>query len=441
MKQITQKLIKTFNKPSTLFVISSYPDPKHGVRDLNAVAWHTQRSICSLANAENKIIVLAEKLDGKEECYLDGENILVMRIWEKGHPSTLVNLFKAISRFFMAKKVFISFEFNMFGGVLPVLLLPSFLALLKVRQYQIFFELHQVLLDISLLSKHINISNKLIQSIFNVALYGFYTLIGLLSDKVIVFESQLKKRLSPVVNSKKIDVIPLLVSPAKKLSQAACRKKLGLKKNAFVVMTFGFVNWYKGTDWLVNAMNASQNKNVQLVVAGGESPTLKHEVHYQKFYADVQKAASKNAKIVMTGYIADKDVSLYFGAADVVVFPYRVFMSASGPFSLALAHRKPILLSENLQEYFQSPDMKQSLGQTVLSQKDMTFKLTSQSLTRSLAHFQKHQADYQQFVDLLADERSIQSVQARYRVSLASPTAQKLKPVFGLPLNKSIIRS
>jgi hypothetical protein len=89
---------------------------------------------------------------------------------------------------------------------------------------------------------------------------------------------------------------------------------------------------------------------------------------------------AKHKHMTHTGFVPDEKVYLYYSAADLVVMPYEVFMSASGPFSRALAHQKPIILSEKLKDYTKSEDFKTAMQKAQVTQSDLYFSLSKKSL-------------------------------------------------------------
>ena len=58
-----------------------------------------------------------------------------------------------------------------------------------------------------------------------------------------------------------------------------------------------------------------------------------------------------------TGWVPDEDVTAWFSAADVAVFPYPKPFSSSGALALALAHRTPALLSPPLARSVGAPSV------------------------------------------------------------------------------------
>lgn len=410
------KIYKQFNHPDTLLVISSYPDPTTGIRGLDAVAWHSQKTLRSLASLGQKIVVFSEISSSRTKPYLDGKNILILPLWHKNQP---LSFFKALCRVFSftrAKTILFQFEFNIFGGFLPVMFIPFFLSLFRLSGKKIIFEIHQVITDISQLKTHLHLTNAFVQKILNLGLTSFYRAVGLFSHQLVVLEQELKNRLQHFVPAQKITFIPISAIPSRKINQSIAKQKLGFKTTDFVVVSFGFINWYKGSDWLVNAFSQlSSQKNTKLIMAGGPSPTLKDKGHYQNYFSKLEKQINKNKNITLTGFIDDKDVSLYFSAADLMVLPYRIFMSSSGPLSLAFSYKKPVLLSTPLiKNYALSPDFHQSLAQSHLKLSDLSFSLNPSSFPKKIAQAKINIKQLTRFSGLMQNYRSQNTVSKTY---------------------------
>lgn len=382
-----KKMIEQFNQENNLLVLTTYPNPldeRKGRREFSAIAWHSRKTLRHLCKF-TKILVLAE--DREKKTFRDNKNLLVLRKWKKGSVFSILSLLPYILKL-KNKSIFVQFEFNVFGGILTNIALIFTLFILKLLGKNIFFELHQVLEDIKLLEKHINIKNKIKQKFFNLGLKAFYLFLGLSVNKIIVFEEELKRRLSKYVNKEKIEVFSLSVDSKKALDKNEARRKIGLSRKEFVILCFGFINGYKGLDWIIRQFRIKNSelriKNVRLVIAGGENPYLKDMPHYQKFYNSIISEAKKCKQITYTGFVPDNKVSSYFSACDLAVLPYEVFMSASGPFSLSLSYSKPVILSDVLSSYALSKDFKKSLIESGLEQKDIFFNLKGDSFANFL---------------------------------------------------------
>lgn len=400
-----------YNTSNTLIVITSYPNPNDGSkgrRDFNAVGWHSEKTLRHLSE-QRPVLVCAETM-GKVRRFDPTETLHVERIWKKSTPLSFFPLFFHILKYTNVKSILVQFEFNVFGGIIPNLALLGMLFLLRLTGKRITFELHQVILDIKQLEKHINITNPLTQKFFDLSLRGFYFLLGQIVDHVVVLEHELKLRLQKYVAAEKIHVLSLAIDKKETISLAKAKGAIGLKKDEFVLFVFGFINGYKGIEWILPLMSQITDKNIRLIIAGGENPYLKDKPFYRKFYKSIMDEAAKYEKVLVTGFIPDEEVSLYFSTADLVVMPYTVFLSASGPFSLTLSHNKPIILSDVLLDYKNSPDFTEAMKASQLTQQDLFFPLHSYTHILSMIYRAKTDPQYLKrlttFSTHLADLRS-----------------------------------
>jgi len=415
--------VQKFNDPQTICVITSFPDKKHGVRELNAVAWHAKKTLTELSKKQ-RVLVLAEHF-GKHIQYKDSANILVWRLWKRGNPLSLFSIFQAVFAFPNIKHYLIQFEFNSFGGLFSVLALPFILIILKCVGKKVHFEIHQVVLDIRKLADHINIKNPIAQHVFNFALHGFYLFISTLADTLIVLEEELKNRLQTMTRAEKIHIVPISVNKKRNLPQQKAKQQLGYDSEDFIVLVFGFVNWYKGSDWIAKIASQYPDKRVKFILAGGDNPTLKNRPHYHTFYESVVRLAASSPKLQITGFVPDVEVSTYFSAADAVVLPYRVYMSASGPFSLALSYGKPVLLSSALTDYDKSHDFADVMRYTDVSSEELFFPLHKSALRsriQKLQHDPLYRAKLTKFSKELAKRRSSERIIDRLLHALENPS-------------------
>jgi len=169
------------------------------------------------------------------------------------------------------------------------------------------------------------------------------------------------------------------------INKKLARKKLNLNQDNFIIMFFGYVNWFKGSDFFAETFKNTEkilNKKVSTIIAGGESPTMKNKGFYQKYFIKVTKTVADSPVVNMTGYVAQKDLVNYFSAADLVVFPYRHFMTASGVMSLTLSYGKPFIFSNGLGEMFESSDFKKAMSEIGLRKTDISFRLSKRSCLR-----------------------------------------------------------
>ena len=388
------------------------------------MAWHSEKTLKELAK-KKRVIVLAEKTHEDEQSFYANKNLYIERIWNKKNHLSLFQLVVEALKYSYVKTVYIPFEFNIFGGTIANLLFLIVIAILKLRGKNIIIEVHQVIEDIKKLEKHIDITNPLLQRFYNFGLKIYYFLFGLLAGKIVVFEEELKKRLEKYVSTKKIVILPLSTQINKGIGKNYARKKLNLPKKDFMVMVFGYINGYKGIDFAIEEFSHIKNRNIKLIVAGGKNPYLKDKKFYQKFYKKIIKSAKNNNKVIMTGFVPDDKVKLYFSAADLVVLPYEVFMSASGPFSLALSYGKPVILSEKLISYRESDDFKLCLNESKLKTKEIFFPLKKTalfSLIKKIKNGKKLNKKLILFSKQLSEKRSSEKTIEKYEKILFPDT-------------------
>ena len=384
-----KNLYKKYNTEDSLIVISGYPKKGETYsQGVCAVSSFTKNTLTALKteNPQRKIVVLTLVTD-KNEVYEENE-MLIVRCFKRNSPLSYFNLLQQIRTFGNIKNVLIEFEFASFGNTLMTGLLSPVVWMLFLMKKNITIVCHQVILDIRELSGHIGLSQKNpLTAVLNQCLKLFYILIMLPAKKVIVLEEEFKDRLEKLINPSKITVIPHGIDTNIKIVNKDMKKIWKLKKNDFVVLYFGYLTWYKGVDFLINALKNVEpikGKNIKLVIAGGASFTQKEKIHYQKFLKKVKTGLKGANNIISTGFVKEEDISPVFKTADLAVLPYRVFMSSSGPLSLAISHNTPFILSEELGALTNSVDIAKALKNAGLNRKDIIFKLNKGSLVKAI---------------------------------------------------------
>lgn len=382
---------------NTIFAITSYPNPGSGLygpRDhFSAISWHSERTITELSR-HSDIIVVAEMFPNYLPSFKVNDHLEIKRLWRKGDWISFILLPFRLLRYISARTIYVQFEFNVFGGIVPDLLLLLNIAIWRLAGKQIVFELHQIIWDVKKLEKHIYLHSRIAQWIISRGLLVYYFVIGILSHKVIVFETELAHRLSHVIATRKIHVLSIATKNVQndEKDHLKAKHKLGYASNDFVLLVFGYVSGYKGIDWILRAMKHIPSKRIKLLIAGGPSPTLAHNKEYQNFYQSILRQVEHDPRVRATGFISDEDVSTYFSASDLVVLPYQVFMSGSGPFSWALSHEKPIVLSHVLHDYLKSPDVQNALKNVGVNEEEMIFSLQYQKFADLVIKIQKDSA-------------------------------------------------
>ncbi len=331
------------------------------------------------------VVVLAD-YEKKPEIYEEG-NVLVVRCFKRNNPRMWMDILKTLQKIKSTKKILIQYDFAVYGNVLTTFTVLPFLSLLKILGYQTSVVVHHVVVDVFKLQGHLGlrdtISDKMKGKLFNQFFHIFYKILGMLADNIIVLEEALKKMLGKMISSEKVFAVPHGVDidmiPQVKTN---ARKALGFGDNEYVVMFFGYVNWFKGADFFVDAFSDVKNmlgKKVRFVLAGGESPTMKNRGYYQDYFSEILRKIYSSHNIEMTGYIPQNQIASYFAAADLVILPYRNFMTASGVLSLIFSYKKPFIISEELKGMFESEDFIDALSRSGLNIEDVVFQLNKKS--------------------------------------------------------------
>ena len=396
--KISDNIMRTYNCKESVLMISSYPDRNNrSIQKLNAVASYTDHLVPSLkthlATQNRRLIILAEVLD--TPCFYEEDGVLVIRCWYRNNLWLFPDLRAYTASFTEISRLFVQFEFNMFGKNISTLMFVAFMLWLRSKRYTTTVLLHQVLLDIGELSGHLNLGRRSLKTVLlNIALRCFYMLVAGISGSLVVHDSILKDRLGSIT-AKQVHVIPHGLGEHKeRVSYDSARAELNVPPESFVVLCFGFITWYKGSDWIVDAFASNcdvvHNNRLRLIMAGGKSANLQNEPHYQSFYQSVSDSAASCENIFVTGFIPDEKVALYMAAADVCILPYRTQMSASGPLALALSFGKPFILSSNLRGALATEDIKDIMATHNVDSTDIVFDLKTEDLLSKLFHLQSH---------------------------------------------------
>ena len=377
MKQIFEG---KYNQSDALAIVSLYP--KKGETYSTGISGIASFAKNTASNLSRKTIVFAQYERHLNETY-EEDNVFVNRCFKKQSPFMWIQIIKRLFKFKQVKNILIQFDFALYGGIFTTSLIIPFLAFLMFSGYKVTIVSHSVVTDVSGLAGHLGIKDNLLGRIkgfmLNKAFRLFYFFIGLFSHTIIVTENALKEKLSRYISPQKLIAIPHGVDTTlKPINKERARKLLGIKKGYQVVLLFGFINWFKGSDFFVDVFKNTSviaGKKTVFLLAGGPSATLKKQKYYQDFLFDLKNKVGSSKNIKITGFIPQEKISQYFSSADLVVFPYRYFMCASGVLSLVFSYKKPFILSKNLAQMFSSQELQEILGKESLKSKDIIFNL------------------------------------------------------------------
>jgi len=359
-----------------ILVISSYPEKSltHGKKTVGGASY-TKNFVTNLkkSNESIDIKVLAEFFDKKDTYNENG--ITVNRIWKRYSFLSLANLMFYVLKN-PADRILVSLEFYMFGGLLQNILFLIALCVWKISGKRIIIILHQVIESLKIL----------------------YWPIILLSEKVVVFEEKFRI----ILANKKVVFIPHAVEALEVINK--------LKSKKFRSIYFGYISPYKGIDSLIKLW---RKKYGLLTIAGGGNPNHIRNKKYLKTYKKLISMAKKK-NIKTSGFIPEKKIADYFSKADLVILPYRMFFSSSGPLSLAFSYEKAFILSRPLLGYFKSLDFKETLRKTGLKKEDFIFDFNQRSFEDKFNWAKKNLNKLISFSRIMKEKRGWKKITKQY---------------------------
>ena len=118
-------------------------------------------------------------------------------------------------------------------------------------------------------------------------------------------------------------------------------KRLNLNAGFRYLLFFGFIRDYKGLDWLLEAFGDEKLRRfpVKLIIAG------EFYTSSEKYLQIIKEKNIADHVILRTDFIPDQDVANYFGAADMIVQPYKS-ATQSGVTQIAFHYNKPMLVTD-----------------------------------------------------------------------------------------------
>ena len=252
-------------------------------------------------------------------------------------------------------------------------------------------------------------------NIFNALLRLFYQSSTGTANATIVHSEVFAKRLAIITGKQDAIVIPHGLGAIRQTySKRQARKILGYKKQDYVILSFGFLTWYKGSDWIADTVAKTNRKNVKLLLAGGTSPNIQGAEHYQRFVRHVDETAKSHPNIRLTGFVEDREIPLYFAAADVVALPYRSLMSASGPLAMTIAFKKPFLISHVLRGYLRDFDFTKAMRETGLTADDISFPLRKNYFWKKISAVKNHPKRFKKLSSVLRTQRQWPVIASRF---------------------------
>lgn len=318
-------------------LISPYPEAgtRHGGH--SGVASYAANLARALADAGERVCVVAQRDGQSPPIHHDGP-VEVVRAFDPG-AAALPRAFAAALRT-GARTIHLQHELFLYGGPASIAGLPPGLALARRRGGAVVTMHHAV--DPSSVDERFMELHRVAAPapITRAGLATVNATVARLARATVVHEPAFAEHLPDA------RVIPHGVEPPREVSRGAARDELGIDRDEFIVLCFGFLAPYKGLELAIKGSLLAGDR-VRLVVAGGRHPRM------PSYREELEVGFVESADF--TGRVPDGEVDAWFAAADVALFAYPLPFAASGSLALALSHGTPPLLSAELAEALEAP--------------------------------------------------------------------------------------
>lgn len=174
--------------------------------------------------------------------------------------------------------------------------------------------------------------DKILSQYFVNQCHGFISLSKSVLTELNIFNSSKPRSFCPH---------PLYDHFGSKIKREDAIKTLKLDNNYNYVLFFGLIRDYKGLDLLIEAFAQEVliKKKIKLIIAG------EFYSNREKYISLIEQYNLSSNIILHDHFIPDPEVSLYFGAADIVAQPYKN-ATQSGVTQIGFHFEKPMLVTD-----------------------------------------------------------------------------------------------
>ncbi|HEX5275382.1 MAG TPA: glycosyltransferase family 4 protein [Candidatus Rubrimentiphilum sp.] len=344
--------------PKSVAVISPYPHSDAGP-DLSgpgdsALNWYTRRLSRSLYEGGRDVTIISSCHRGDTQEWND-KGVRVQPTFVRGRLSAAFKIFSGVLKS-RARVVHLQHELFAYGGIFSALMIPFCVAGLRLMRRSVVTTVHGVI-PLEKIDRDFVRSNQVAGGVLPAAIVrlvwkSLLRLVCNFSDVVHVHEEQHRLNLIKQYNVRSpILVIPIGIELQNSaLGKADARRTFGFSADDEVLLFFGYFAAYKGISQLLEALVPAleSRPRLKVILAGGINSRLKSPVELD----NVLRRHNLDAKRVLRlGFVPDSLISAVFSAADALILPYTMSMSSSGPMSIGLSYKIPILPSSAFSEY------------------------------------------------------------------------------------------
>jgi glycosyltransferase involved in cell wall biosynthesis len=320
----------------------------------SALNWYSRRLARELVRAGTNVAVVGPRSEGANNADWEDDGVEVHSSFVRQSAWAVWQAYARIASL-DNRVVHVQHELFAFGGLSGAFMLPFMLASLRRRGFKLITTIHGVI-PLSEITGHFVKANRIPgNAVIARALWrDLVRRVALACDVVHVQEEILRDLLRQEYGLSRIPmrVVPLGIEPElQKVDRVAARGALRIALEAEVALFFGYLSAYKGIDYLLAelAQVLAERANLHIVIAGGVPSRLAGTLDPQ---ATLDKLTVGRDRVHLCGFVSDEDVPMVFAAADVLLLPYRVAMSSSGPLALAIGYDIPVLMSEAFESLF-----------------------------------------------------------------------------------------
>jgi glycosyltransferase involved in cell wall biosynthesis len=339
-----------------VFISSAVPHKSSTTRPGGA-AWYSNILISHIPFAETDEVYYLGNMHDKPESRRLGSRIELRLCWNKGWRflPQLIGQMKRIK----PDLVHFQHELRLYGGYASSFLVFLLFLYLRLSRIKVVTTIHGVVSLRNVNQEFVRSNNSRLPTwMVKTGFYVIYKLITVLSTKIIVHGISSIRTLVDdygLPKGKAHFIQPFVDQGLVSVPRESACRHLRLSEDKKTCLFFGFVCGYKGLDLLIDGFSLYARKNPKafLFIAGGMNPSLKNDPTYLKYYEGLRAQAADripSEQYRWVGFVAEGDVPLYFGASDVCVIPYSVYMGSSGPLSLSLSYGRDLLVSDTVAE-------------------------------------------------------------------------------------------
>lgn len=320
----------------------------------SALNWYSRRLARELVRADVAVEIVGPKLPGARSISWMDDGIEVHSAFAR---RSLTAVWQAYARIIKLRNdlVHIQHELFAYGGLSGGLMLPLMLGALRRRGLKLLTTIHGVI-PLSEVSDDFVRANRIPANA--AAARALWRLlirrVALASDLVHVHEEFLRDLLLSDYGLRDVPVVVIpfgVEAQGSTVSRPSARAALHIPVEAEVALFFGYLSAYKGIEYLLDELPAMlrERPNLHVVLAGSVPERLTGTIEP---HAVIERFTAGRERVHLLGFVPDGDMAMMFGAADVLLLPYRVAMSSSGPLALAMGFDVPVLMSTAFERLF-----------------------------------------------------------------------------------------